>query len=49
MTGSKEKMYTKTEKGGETGHEFQRMGLHWMRQKARLSLRVAKVRWGEVI
>lgn len=35
----------KTGKGGKAAHEFQRLGLHWMRQKARLSLRVAKVRW----
>lgn len=38
-------MRAKTGKGGETGHEFKRLGLHWMRWKARLSLRVAKVRW----
>lgn len=45
MTGSKEKMCTKTGKGGETGCGFKRLGLHWRRQKPRLSLRMAKVRW----
>jgi len=35
----------KTGKGGETGSEFKRQGLHWMRLKARLSLRVEDMRW----
>lgn len=28
---------------------FKRLRLHWMRQKARLSLRVAKVRWHMIL
>lgn len=45
MTGSEEKMCAKTGKGEETGRELKRQGLHWMRLKARLSLRVEEVRW----
>lgn len=45
MTGSEERMCAKTGKGGETGREFKRRGLHWMGLKFRLSLRVETVRW----
>lgn len=34
---------------GRENWAFKRLGLHWMRQKARLSLRVAKVRWHMIL